>query len=452
MEKLVRPFIGLLCIGLFAGCVTQNYENDKDTPVVQNESTNNEIAMTRISLGLGYLKMGNTAQAKLNLEKAKRFAPNLVQVYTAFAHYYDSVGEPELAITAYEKALSLKSDDADTLNNYGVFLCKQKRYQEAEKQILKAIAVPTYILVAQSYENLALCQLQANAFKKAETYFEKAILHSPSNASSLLHMVRLQYAMGDFKNAQVFLKRYEKATRRFSPNALALAYKVYEKQYNKKIAKNYGSMLVKMFPNSYESKQYLLNSLQEIEADVLAQKYRDSLVSDVASKPKKRVVKLSPKVTMAPSAKIVKNKPLTQSKLQSSTKTNEASNNMVPASALEQDELTKAKLRKASMLAAENEGNSKLNKKPLVASNEQSLVEKKSADVNKYSNQSADTEQKMVTLPVHVVEEGDSLFSISKKYNIHMKAIERWNGFDRSNVLKIGDVIYLANPKKMTKL
>ena len=62
--------------------MTQNYGNDKDTPLIENESSKNEIAMTRISLGLGYLKMGNTQQAKLNLEKAKRFAPNLVQVYT----------------------------------------------------------------------------------------------------------------------------------------------------------------------------------------------------------------------------------------------------------------------------------------------------------------------------------------------------------------------------------
>ena len=182
---------------VITGCVTQNYENDKNTPVIENESTNNEIAMTRISLGLGYLKMGNTTQAKLNLEKAKRFAPKLVQVHTAFAHYFDSVGEPEQAIASYETALSIKSDDADTLNNYGVFLCKQERYQDAEKQILKAIAQPSYILVSQSYENLALCQLKAKQFNKAELYFDKAILHSPSSASSLLHMVRLQYEKSD---------------------------------------------------------------------------------------------------------------------------------------------------------------------------------------------------------------------------------------------------------------
>ena len=80
------PLVSVL--GLSA-CVTENYENDKTQPIVQNQSSKNDMALTRISLGLGYLKMGNTTQAKLNLEKAKFHAPNLVQVHTAFAHYYD---------------------------------------------------------------------------------------------------------------------------------------------------------------------------------------------------------------------------------------------------------------------------------------------------------------------------------------------------------------------------
>ncbi len=378
-----------------SGCVTQNYENDKSTPVVQNESTQNEIAMTRISLGLGYLKMGNTSQAKLNLEKAKRFAPKLVQVYTAFAHYYDTVGEPEQAIQSYEKALSIKSDDADTLNNYGVFLCKQGRYQAAEEQMLKAIAVPSYILVAQSYENLALCQLQANDFNKAELYLGKSIAHSPSNASSLLNMVKLQYAKGDYKQADVFLKRYEKASRRFSPESLALAYKVFAKGRNLKTAKNYAAMLVKMFPNSYQSKQYLLNGLSTIEADKLAQKYQESLRTAAQKSRKKRMVKLSP------NSSVVKN--------------------------------TVKKPEKPSQEIVKSQA-------------EKDVAVDSAEKINQVNS-----EGQQVTLPVHVVVKGDSLYSISKKYNIHMKAIERWNGIKRSNVLKIGDVIYLANPKKIVK-
>ena len=239
----------ILALSLFAlsACVTQQYVDENDSPIVQNDATKNEIAMTRITLGIGYLNMGNTKQAKFNLEKAKRFAPNLVQVYTAFAHYYDTVGEPEQAIESYEKALSIKSDDADTLNNYGVFLCRQNQLEKAELQILKAIAVPSYILVSESYENLALCHLKSEHFTKAEEYLDKSITHSPSRASSLLQMSKLQYIKADYIKSKTFVKRYEKTTRRFNADSLAFSFKLYEKLRDIKTAKNYAAMLLKMF-------------------------------------------------------------------------------------------------------------------------------------------------------------------------------------------------------------
>ena len=278
--------------------MTQNFENG-ETPVVQNQASRDDMAATRISLGLGYLKMGNMPQAKQNLEKAKKFAPEMVQVYTAFAHYYETVGEHALTIGSYEKALTIKSDDADTLNNYGVYLCRQNQIPAAEKQFLKAIAVPTYLLVAKSYENLASCFLQIDNFDKAENYLSKAILHSPSSASTLFQMIRLQYAMGNYQQAKVFEQRFEKVTRRITPQAMALAYKLHIKLGEKKKAKNYGTMLVKMYPQSWEATQYLLNELELIDADNLAKRFQLTKAKAQGSKPKKRIVKLSPRKKVA---------------------------------------------------------------------------------------------------------------------------------------------------------
>ena len=293
---------------LLSACVTQNYEND-DTPVVQNQANRDDMAATRVSLGLGYLKMGNMPQAKQNLEKAKNFAPDMVQVYTAFAHYYETVGEHQLTVESYEKALSIKSDDADTLNNYGVYLCRQGEIEAAEKQLLKAIAVPSYILVAKSYENLSSCFLQEDDFVKAEIYLNKAILHSPSSSTTLFQMVQLQYAMGDYKQAKHFQQRFEKVTRRFTSQSLALAYKVNYKLGQRNTAKNYGTMLVKMYPQSWEAQQYLLNELEVIEADNLAKRFELSNAANKVTTSSKRVVKLSPN-----KAKNVKKEPLKTSK------------------------------------------------------------------------------------------------------------------------------------------
>jgi type IV pilus assembly protein PilF len=47
----------IVLLTVLSGCVTQSYENDSDTPVVESDSSNNDMAMTRITLGLGYLNM-----------------------------------------------------------------------------------------------------------------------------------------------------------------------------------------------------------------------------------------------------------------------------------------------------------------------------------------------------------------------------------------------------------
>jgi type IV pilus assembly protein PilF len=379
----------IVLLTVLSGCVTQSYENDSDIPVVESDSSDNDMAMTRITLGLGYLNMGNTTQAKLNLEKAKRFSPNLSEVYTAFAHYYDVVGEPALATNAYEKALSISPNNPDTLNNYGVFLCRNEKYQASEKYTLKAIKIPTYLMVSQSYENLALCQLKADDFVKAEKYLTKSIQHSPNRASALLQMVRLQYAFTDYKSAQKYLQRYEKATRRFSPEALTLAYKVFEKQRNRRIAKNYAGMLLKMFPNSYQAKQYILNELEHINADDLTKAYKASNVDSSRSFPSKRVVVLSPK-----------------------------------------------RSRKISPL--------KIDEKEIVAKS--IIVEGGAVEIVK-SNQSKFN--KAIAPIIHIVQSGERLFNISERYNIHMSTLERRNNISRNNVLKLGQKLYITDPEQI---
>lgn len=310
MERMLKAIVVVSAMVSLSACVTQNYE-ENDKPVVESDSSNSEIALTRISLGLGYLKMGNTTQAKFNLEKAKSFAPRSVEVYTAFAHYYETVGEDELTIQSYETALSFKPDDANTLNNYGVYLCRKERLEEAEKQFLRAISIPTYIRVSESYENLAICQLGALNFEKAELYLNKAIDHSPSNSSALYQMMRLQYAIGEYQAAKLFSKRYEKAARRFNAEFLALAYKIYAKLGEAKIASNYGAMLVKMHPQSWYAKQFILNGLESIEVDDLAEKYQILVESDKPATANKKVFVLSP--TKKAPIVLSKNKPRTTS-------------------------------------------------------------------------------------------------------------------------------------------
>jgi type IV pilus assembly protein PilF len=292
MFKSFKSIIFVAALMQLSSCVTQDFENNQ--PVIKNTTSNKELAMTRVALGLGYLDMGNNSQAKFNLEKAKKFAPELVEVYSAFAHFYEKVGEDELTVEAYETALKINPTHANTLNNYGVYLCRKFEFEAAEVQFLRAIAVPTYLLVSESYENLAQCQLDNDDFDKSEYYLSKSIKHSPNRKTALLAMVRLQYAMGNYREASRYESKFEKSTRRFSAESLALAMKIYQKMGNRKTSDSYGDMLVKTYPQSWEAKQYKLNGLEHIEADGLAERYAAKNAALNKSSNKKRTVVWSP--------------------------------------------------------------------------------------------------------------------------------------------------------------
>ncbi len=483
----------VLLSAVLSGCVTQQFENG-ETPVVQNQANRDDMAATRISLGLGYLKMGNMPQAKQNLEKAKNFAPDMVQVYTAFAHYYETVGEQNQTVEAYEKALSIKSDDADTLNNYGVYLCRQKQVEAAEQQFLKAIAVPSYILVAKSYENLSSCFLQKDDFAKAEMYLNKAIRHSPSSASTLFQMVRLQYAMADYKQAKGFEQRFEKVTRRFTSQSLALAYKVYMKLGEKRTARNYGTMLVKMYPQSWEAQQYLLNELELIDADNLAKRYQLTQVSDTAKQSKKRIVKLSPRkykptnvepkvaaqkeaITVeqvsnevsAPVTKIIKTPTASSAAINAALMTtvvepkstaevmnSEADKEVITKTVnentpLEDTEIFHVAKKPAAIVEDTIEEVVETNVAAKVVTTEKAkpAQEELKPEKKKQPPKSAEVTKRFPDF--HVVEVGDTLYNISVKYNIKIKALRRWNKIAKNKRLYIKDIIFLENPKSVNK-
>jgi len=472
--------------------------------------------------------MGNMAQAKQNLEKAKNFSPDMVQVYTAFAHYYETVGENELTIESYEKALSLKTDDADTLNNYGVYLCRQGQIEAAENQFLKAIAVPTYILVAKSYENLSSCFLQKDNFVKAEMYLHRAVMHSPGNSSILFQMVRLQYAMGEFTEAKTYEQRFEKVTRRFTSQSLALAYKVYWKLGQRRTAKNYGTMLVKMYPQSWEAQQYLLNELELIEADNLAKRYQLTQQSEVSTKSKKRVVKLSPKKALSSnsvdSSRLLE--PTIESKVASPKATQAV---VVPAlstinttvkssisaanptsinAALTKEDAEIVTLsseqkptsvqpskqgKRVVVLAApkavekkvtktvttdndvtQETGKTLINntivdvlalnekeipledqeihhvaKKPELITEDAPIVEKSLIATAQETQQNGDIGNQ--NQDTHIVSKGDTLYGISIKYNIKIKALRRWNNLTGNKKIRINDRLHLINPNTVTE-
>ncbi|WP_026349311.1 type IV pilus biogenesis/stability protein PilW [Arsukibacterium perlucidum] len=279
MQKFSVGFA--LCMSLtLTACVSESSYVGSDRQVGTRNLDNSEAARTRISLGLNYLRRGDTTQAKFNLERAKAFAPDLPEVYNALAFYYQSVGEQVQAEEAYKQALDKDSNNADAYNNYGAFLCQVGKYDEAEELLLKAISRPGYIRVAESYENLALCQLDQQGFSKAKTFLESSVSHNGTRISSLINLAALNYAMGDNVGAKTSLQRIQRLGR-VSARSTLLNYLVAEKQGDVSTMKHAEQLLLTLYIDTPEARLLLQQRLLESEFEQLREQYKLSLMANI---------------------------------------------------------------------------------------------------------------------------------------------------------------------------
>jgi len=277
MRSLLALTLSTLAL---TGCVSESSYNGSDKPVVENKINNAGAARTRIALALQYLETGNNSQAKYNLERAIEFAPNLPEVHYSLAYYYQQVGEKERADKAYQKALAIKPDDPNTLNNYGVFLCSIEEYDRATDQFLKAIDIPSYIRVAESYENLALCAIEFNDFENAESYFKQALNHSSQRTSTLISLAALFYAKSDLHKASEVLKRHDD-TGRVSARALLLGYLIKQRMGRIEEAEKIAATIMQTYPTSKQAYAIRDNRTKQTEFEILREKYRKAQLEEL---------------------------------------------------------------------------------------------------------------------------------------------------------------------------
>ena len=219
-------------------------------------------ADTRVKLALLYLQRNNMQQAKENIEKALEYQPDDANIYRIFAYYYQRVKEYDKAEALYKKSLSLDSENPDTYNNYGTFLCKQARYQEAEDAFLTALEQSTYSAVANTYENAGVCSEKAGVLDKALYYYQYALSHNPNKSYLNLSLANLNINKKDYKAARLNLFNYQKKSKTSAEYLWQWIRLSYATEKNASLNK-YAGKLLEEFPESQQALDYLNHEYYE---------------------------------------------------------------------------------------------------------------------------------------------------------------------------------------------
>jgi type IV pilus assembly protein PilF len=240
MKRYFYYILGLALTVSLVGCSSPKASAPQAAPTsVVNPQQASKI---NVELGLRYLAQGQRARAKEKLLLAQS-EYETAQTNAALAYFYEQVAEPATAEKFYQKAISLNPEAGAPHNNYGAFLCRQKRYQDADGEFNKAIQDPKYLNTAGAYENAGICALMIPDTQKATEYFTKALQQNPNMLTSLEEMARLSYNAGQYQGAKNYVDRYLAVAKQPSTEVLALGVQSAEKLSDQAAIAKYKSLL-----------------------------------------------------------------------------------------------------------------------------------------------------------------------------------------------------------------
>lgn len=192
----------MLLLGLaLGGCVTTS-----DQP--QRAKDPNAARDAYIQLGLGYLQEGETESAKAPLSEALKIDPRSSSANIALAMVFQREGEYDSADKHFRAAQASDPDNPRILNNYGVFLLNQERYQEALSAFQKASQDNLYAERSRVFENLGLTYARMGQAEDAKASFERALRLNSRQPLALLEMAKIEFAAQNFVPSWDYYRRF----------------------------------------------------------------------------------------------------------------------------------------------------------------------------------------------------------------------------------------------------
>jgi type IV pilus assembly protein PilF len=240
----------VMLVWLPAGCTsttTGNRDARQDT-----EPDMARVARTRLELAGLYLSRG---QADVALQEVKRVLaaqPDMPEAFNLSGLIYAALNDSAQAEASFQRALQLAPRDGDTMNNYGWFLCQQRRWEEADRQFNAAIEQPQYRERTRTLLAQGVCQARAGRWGEAERTLSRSFELDPTNPVTAYNLSDVLLRRGELERARFYIGRVNSQPDLSNAQSLWLAARIERRLGNMQGVQDFGRKLQERFPESNE--------------------------------------------------------------------------------------------------------------------------------------------------------------------------------------------------------
>ena len=225
-----------------------------DKPVSQQTAPSGsprQRAQIHTELGGLYLQDTRYHVALQEAQTAIASDPNYALAYNLLGTVQMYLAQPKAAEEAFKKALDIAPRDPEISNNYGWFLCSQRREAESLAFFETAYTNTLYQTPGKALTNAGICNLQIGKLSDAEKLFLIAVRIDGANTQALYGLADIFYRTKRYEEARSRLSDLEKMMEP-TPQILWLALRTERALGDRAGEQRYATQLRRKFQDSAE--------------------------------------------------------------------------------------------------------------------------------------------------------------------------------------------------------
>jgi type IV pilus assembly protein PilF len=229
-----------------------------------NKEEKQDPAEINTQLGIEYMREGMYGSSMEKLKKALKQNPDYQLAHTSIAILYEKLGEDKLADQHYRKAYNLNRSDSLTLNNYGQYMCRNGRLEEADAMFMAALKDPLYRYPEMVYTNAGICARMRPDIELADKYFRNALQANPKYKPALRDMIRSSFSQQKYLATRAYLQRLQEVEA-LTPEFLWIGVRAEAALDDRDAVSSYALVLKNQHPESDETQALVQWERKQLE-------------------------------------------------------------------------------------------------------------------------------------------------------------------------------------------